>query len=108
MTATAPEYPAPGYSQPVHTPQAAPTAPAPPRAGTPWYRRAWVLAVAVVLIAVLSFASGFVAGNATAFFNRLGGPGTSIDGPGFPDGVRPGDGRLPQFPGEATSQDDGS
>ena len=105
MTATAPEYPAPGYSQPASTAQTAPAAPTTPPAATPWYRRAWVLAVAAVLIAVLSFASGFVAGNAAALFNRLGGPGTSLDGPGFPDGVRPGDGHRPRFPGDGTSQD---
>jgi hypothetical protein len=67
-----------------------------------------VLAVSAVLIAALSFASGFVAGNATAFLNRLGGPGTSVNGPGFPDGVRPGDGQVPQFPGGDDFDGDGS
>ena len=92
MTATAPQYPVgPGGATP--KPYAAPQAHAAASAAshtekTPWYRRPWVLAVSAVLIAVLSFFSGFVAGNATAFFNRLGGPGMSVDGPGFPDGVR--------------------
>lgn len=94
MTTTAPHHPVPGYAAPEHT------------AETPWYRRAWVLAVSAVLIAALSFASGFIAGNATAFLNRLGGPGTSIDGPRFPDGSVPGDGELPQVPGDSTSHGD--
>lgn len=97
MTATAPQYPTTWTPEPSSEP-----------ARTPWYRRAWVLAVSVVLIAALSFASGFVAGNATAFFNRLGGPGMSVDGPGFPDGVRPGDGQIPQFPGDGTTDGTGS
>ncbi|HEU0180758.1 MAG TPA: hypothetical protein VFR16_01110 [Agromyces mariniharenae] len=97
MTATAPQYPT------AWTPEPSTEAPR-----TPWYRRAWVLAVSAVLIAALSFASGFVAGNATAFFNRLGGPGMSVDGPGFPDGVRPGDGQIPQFPGDGTTDGTGS
>lgn len=114
MTATSPEYPAPGTIPPAYTAPTVPVAPASaasaasPAQQPPWYRRAWVLAVAAVLMAVLSFASGFVAGNATALFNRLGGPGTSIDGPRFPDGVRPGDGQLPQFPGDATQEGDGT
>lgn len=114
MTATAPEYPAPGTIPPAYTAPTVPVAPASaasaasPAEQPPWYRRAWVLAVGAVLIAVLSFASGFVAGNATALFNRLGGPSTSIDGPRFPDGVRPGDGQLPQFPGDSTQEGDGT
>lgn len=118
MTATSPEYPAPGTIPPAYTAPTVPVAPASaasaaspaasPAGQPPWYRRAWVLAVGAVLIAVLSFASGFVAGNATALFNRLGGPGTNIDGPRFPDGVRPGDGQLPQFPGDATQEGDGT
>ena len=98
MTATASQYPTAPQHPTAWTPEPSTEAPR-----TPWYRRAWVLAVSAVLIAALSFASGFVAGNATAFFNRLSGPGMSVDGPGFPDGVRPGDGRLPQFPGDGTT-----
>ena len=120
LTATAPQYPTGPGAGPAPQPYTAPqpyaaasvasspgAAPVPPAEKTPWYRRAWVLAVSAVLIAALSFASGFVAGNATAFFNRLGGPGMSVNGPGFPDGVRPGDGRIPQFPG-GDLDDDGS
>lgn len=120
MTATAPQYPTGPGAGPAPQPYTAPqpyaaasvasspgAAPVPPAEKTPWYRRAWVLAVSAVLIAALSFASGFVAGNATAFFNRLGGPGMSVNGPGFPDGVRPGDGQIPQFPG-GDLDDDGS
>lgn len=85
------------------------TAPPAEPQGTPWYRRAWAIAVAAVLLAVLSFGSGFVAGNAASLFDGLiGGPGAGFDGPRFPDGVRPGDGQLPQFPGDPTSQGDGS
>src|SRR5215207_5518933 len=77
--------------------------------GTPWYRRAWAIAVAAVLLAVLAFGSGFVAGNAASLFDGLiGGPGAGFDGPRFPDGERRGDGELPQFPGDGTSQGDGS
>ncbi|TYL53856.1 hypothetical protein [Agromyces mariniharenae] len=97
MTATAPHHPTTWAPEPSTE-----------AARTPWYRRAWVLAVSVVLIAVLAFFSGFVAGNATAFLNRLGAPGMSVDGPGFPDGVRPGDGQLPQFPGDGTTDGTGS
>lgn len=74
---------------------------------TPWYRRAWVLAVGAVLLALLSFGSGFVAGTAASLFDGvLGGPGRGVvdGGPGFPDGVRPGDGDFPGIPGDPTSQ----
>ena len=77
----------------------------------PWYRRVWVLAVAAVLLAVLSFGSGFIAGNAASLFRVLvGGPGTTSfqDGPGSFDGRLP-DGSVPGGPGWQTDeQGDGS
>ena len=86
---------------------AGPTAPAaPPTAPVPWYRRAWVIVVGAVLIAVLSFGIGFGAGNAASLFDGLlGGPGRGeLDGGrGFPDGVPPGDGRFPGSPDDTTS-----
>lgn len=115
--ATAPTVPLPpavagAPGAPVAPAAATPPSDAAPSAGpqgTPWYRRAWAIAVAAVLLAVLSFGSGFVAGNAASLFDGLiGGPGTGFDGPRFPDGVRPGDGQLPQFPGDSTPQSDGS
>ncbi|WP_448811483.1 hypothetical protein [Agromyces bauzanensis] len=101
MTATTPD-----ATPPKFTPATAPTTPAaptastsasvePPAETTPWYRRAWVLAVGAVLIAVLSFGSGFVTGNVTSAFRGLfGGPGTGIveHGPDFPGGPQFGDG----------------
>lgn len=105
--ATAPTEPLPPATSGVPGASGAPATAGPQ--GTPWYRRAWAIAVAAVLLAVLSFGSGFVAGNAASLFDGLiGGPGAGFDGPRFPDGVRPGDGQLPQFPGDATSQGDGS
>jgi hypothetical protein len=79
----------------------------PPEERRPWYRRAWVLAVAAVLIAVLSFGSGFIAGNAASLFGVFGGPGTvSFDGRGGPDGLLPGNGDRPAFPGDGGGQMD--
>lgn len=65
---------------------------------TPWYRRVWVLAVGAVLLALLSFAGGFVAGNAAALFNGVFGVSTGgPTGPGWMDddgdGFGPGPGR---------------
>ena len=76
-----------------------------PGAGQPWYRRAWVLIVGAALVALLCFGSGFIAGSAASLFDGLfGGPDrTTFDGPGFPDGVPPGDGRFPGSPGDTTS-----
>lgn len=74
-----------------------------PREGAPWYRRAWVLAIGAVLLALLSFAGGFVAGNAAALFSGV--VGVSDDGPTGPgrmDGDRrdgPGFGGRDGFPG---------
>ena len=60
---------------------------------TPWYRRAWVLAIGALLLALLSFASGFVAGNAAALFNGIAGvPAGGPTGPGWLDGDNDGDG----------------
>ena len=117
--ATAPTEPVPPAASTEPVPPAAPDAtagvtpagatPPPVAQRTPWYRRAWAIAVAVALLAVLSFGSGFVAGNTASVFGGLiGGPGGGFDGPRFPDGVRPGDGQPPQFRGDATSQGDGS
>ncbi|WP_353826397.1 hypothetical protein [Agromyces sp. SYSU T0242] len=62
---------------------------------TPWYRRAWVLAVGALVIALVFFGAGFAAGNAVSLVNgvvgvRLGdglapGPLDGRDGAG-PDG----------------------
>ena len=81
-------------------PSAAPAGP------VPWYRRVWVLVVAALLIGVLSFGAGFVAGNAASLFDGLlGGPGRGVfdGGRDFPDGVPPGDGRFPGSPNDTTS-----
>jgi hypothetical protein len=113
MTATSPTAP---NTSPPPVASSAPVASGvtqgtPPAASTPWYRRAWVLAVAVALLAVLSFGSGFVAGNATSLFRLLGGgPGTTSfsDRPGSFDGRLP-DGDRPGGPGWQTDeQGDGS
>lgn len=104
MSATAPTHPIP--PQPIAEASASSARPAD---HVPWYRRVWVLVVGAVLIAVLSFGSGFIAGNAASLFDGLfGGPtrGMIDGGPGFPDGVRPGDGDFPPAPGDTTSQDD--
>jgi hypothetical protein len=120
MTATSPTAPttpippappATPVRQSTQTP-APPAATAPPAAASaPWYRRAWVLAVAAGLLAVLSFGSGFVAGNAASLFGGLlGGPGTASfqDGPGSFDGRLP-DGSVPGGPGwQSDEQGDGS
>ncbi|MBM7506141.1 hypothetical protein ACFPER_03415 [Agromyces aurantiacus] len=78
-----------------------PTAALPPAAArTPWYRRAWVLAIAAVILALLSFAGGFVAGNAAALFNGvLGVPAGGATPPGWSDGDLDGDGFGPGRPG---------
>ena len=118
MSATAPTHPIPpepfrpddastaGGAGPA---AAGPTAPAaPPTAPVPWYRRAWVIVVGAVLIAVLSFGIGFVAGNAASLFDGLfGGPGRGAidERPGFPDGGPRGDGDVPGLPGGSTSQE---
>lgn len=118
MTATTPDAAPPKFTAAEPTaPGGAPVAAsaAPTAETAPWYRRVWVLAVGAVLIAVLSFGSGFVAGNvASAFRGLLGGPGTGLVGhgpalPGGPqfgdgdgDGDGPGDGARPG----STSQDD--
>lgn len=87
--ATAPTEPVPPAAGDAHPPLFRP-APATPE-GTPWYRRVWVLALGAVLLALLSFAGGFVAGTAAGLFNGVvgvsdGGP----TGPGWMDGDRPG------------------
>ncbi|KRE23102.1 hypothetical protein [Agromyces sp. Soil535] len=105
MSATAPTHPIP--PQPFQ-PSADASAPsAPPADHVPWYRRVWVLVVGAVLIAVLAFGSGFIAGNAASLFDGLLGVptrGMIDDGPGFRDGVPPSDGEFPQMPGDTTSQ----
>ena len=61
---------------------------------------------APLLLALLCFGGGFVAGSAASLFDGLlGGPGraTFDGGPGFPDGVPPGDGRFPGSPDDTTS-----
>ena len=79
------------------TTEAAATPPATPER-TPWYRRVWVLAVGAVLLALLSFAGGFVAGNAAALFNGVFGvPAGGPSGPGWMDDD--GDGFGPGRPG---------
>lgn len=111
MTATAPTAPTTPLPPAASTPVAEGATQGTLAASTPWYRRAWVLAIAVALLAVLSFGSGFVAGTATSLFRLLGGgPGTTsfTDGPGTFDGRLP-DGVLPGGPGWQTDeQDDGS
>lgn len=95
-------HPAPGTPAGAARPVA--SNPPAPRDGTPWYRRAWVLALGAVLLALLSFAGGFVAGNAAALFNGV--VGVSDDGPagpGWMDGDRPGGpgfGDRDGFPGQ--------
>lgn len=116
MTATTPEYATPpAYTAPTVpvTPASSTEAPtgAPPADRAPWYRRAWVLIVGAVLLALLSFGSGFIAGSAVSLFDGLfGGASRGVidGGPGFPDGVRPGDGQLPPFPGDPRSDGTGS
>ena len=114
MSATAPTHPIP--PQPFRPDDASaagagpaaagPTAPAaPPTEPVPWYRRVWVIVVGAVLIAVLSFGIGFVAGNAASLFDGLfGGPGRGAidERPGFPDGGPRGDGDFPGLPGGST------
>lgn len=89
-------HPAPGTPAGAAPPTATTTPVAPEH--TPWYRRVWVLAVGAVLLALLSFASGFVAGNAAALFNGVFGVSTGgPTGPGWMDGdgdgFGPGSGR---------------
>ena len=110
MSATAPTSPSP--PQPFQPDDASPAgaagpAAAPPTAPVPWYRRAWVIVVGAVLIAVLSFGIGFVAGNAASLFDGLfGGPGRGAidERPGFPDGGPRGDGDFPGLPGGSTQE----
>ncbi len=118
MSATAPTSPIPpqpfqpddasGAGGAGPTAVAGPTAAAaPPTEPVRWYRRAWVIVVGAVLIAVLSFGIGFVAGNAASLFDALfGGPGRGAidERPGFPDGG-PRDGDVPGLPGGSTSQE---
>lgn len=112
MTAATPDTTPPRFTAAtVPTQPVAPAGGEPPAGATPWYRRAWVLAAGAVLLAVLSFGSGFVAGNvASAFRELLGGPGTGLieRGHGLPGGVLPGDGDgdgdRPR-PGSTSSQD---
>ncbi|HEU4466511.1 MAG TPA: hypothetical protein VFR98_08280 [Agromyces sp.] len=89
-------HPAPGTPAGAAPPTATTTPVAPEH--TPWYRRVWVLAVGAVLLALLSFAGGFVAGNAAALFNGVFGVSTGgPTGPGWMDGdgdgFGPGSGR---------------
>lgn len=80
---------------------------APPAEPVPWYRRVWVIVVGAVLIAVLSFGIGFIAGNAASLFDDLfGGPGRGAidERPGFPDGGPRGDGDFPGLPGGSTQE----
>jgi len=115
MTATSPTAPTTPIPPAAPATQWTPTPPVatapPPTTPGPWYRRGWVLAVAAVLLAVLSFGSGFIAGNAASLFRVLsGGPGTTSfqDGPGSFDGRLP-DGSVPGGPGWQTDeQGDGS
>jgi hypothetical protein len=104
MSATAPTHPIP---QPLQPRADASAASAPSADHVPWYRRVWVLVVGVVLIAVLSFGSGFIAGSTASLFDGLLGLPTRgmFDGPGFRDGVPPGDGEFPRAPGDSTSLD---
>jgi hypothetical protein len=106
MSATAPTHPIP--PQPFQ-PSADASAPsAEPADHVPWYRRVWVIVAGAVLIAVLSFGSGFIAGSAASLFDGLfGGPtrGMIDGGPGFRDGAPPGDGEFPPAPGDSTSLD---
>ena len=118
MSATAPTHPIPPQPfQPSadasaaggagQAPAGPPSQSAAPAGPEPWYRRVWVLVVGAVLIGVLSFGIGFVAGNAASLFGGLlGGPGRGLiaDRPGFPDGGGPGDGDFPGMPGDSTSQ----
>jgi hypothetical protein len=86
-------HPAPGTPAGAAPPAASTPPTAPER--TPWYRRVWVLAGAAVLLALLSFAGGFVAGNAAALFNgMLGVSNSGPVGPGWMDdeGFGPGGG----------------
>lgn len=90
-------HPAPGTPAGAAPPTATTTTPVAPER-TPWYRRVWVLAVGAVLLALLSFAGGFVAGNAAALFNGVFGVSTGgPTGPGWMDGdgdgFGPGSGR---------------
>ena len=115
MSATAPTQPIPPRpyepgADASGTAGAAPHADAAPPTPTadqaPWYRRAWVLIVGAAILALLSFGGGFIAGSAASLFDGLlGGPDrTTFDGgPGFPDGVPPGDGRFPGSPDDTTS-----
>lgn len=76
----------------------------PPGSRAPWYRRAWVIPVAAVLVAALSFGSGFIAGNAASLFRVLGGPGASVfDGGSGAHDRLPGDGGWPGAPREQGS-----
>ena len=89
-------HPAPGTPAGAAPPTATTTPVAPEH--TPWYRRVWVLAVGTVLLALLSFAGGFVAGNAASLFNGVFGVSTGgPTGPGWMDGdgdgFGPGSGR---------------
>jgi hypothetical protein len=118
MSATAPTSPIPPQPfQPVDASTAGGAGPAasgpstqvaPPTEPVPWYRRAWVIVVAAVLIAVLSFGIGFIAGNAASLFGGLfGGPGRGAidERPGFPDdGPRGGDGDFPGLPGGSSQE----
>jgi hypothetical protein len=106
MSATAPTHPIP--PQPFQPSADASPSRAQPAGHVPWYRRVWVIVVGAVVIAVLSFGSGFIAGNAASLFDGLfGGPtrGMIDGGPGFRDGVPPGDGEFPRAPGDSTSLD---
>ena len=100
MSATAPTHPIPPDPfRPADASTAGPTEP------VPWYRTAWVIVVGAVLIAVVSFGIGFVAGNAASLFDGLfGGPGRGAidERPGFPDGGPRGDGDVPGLPGGST------
>jgi hypothetical protein len=72
----------------------------------PWYRHVWVPVVSALVLVLLAFGSGFVAGQVTSAFRAA--TVASGDGPAWGDGEHGerGDG-MPGHRGSGPGQDDG-
>ena len=116
---TAPTEPLPPAASPAAAPPSVATAAdAAPR--RPWYRHVWVPVVGALVLVLLAFGSGFVAGQATSLFRVATvasgdgppwgdaderGPGWRDGGPGEHGGGMPGQPGQPGMPGQRGGDD---